>query len=77
MNRKKKCFLADEIYPNALLFVQSVLKPTKEGVYFFVGKQEGCRKDVDSAFGELQTKLHIISRPGKMWKYQQMKKVMN
>lgn len=39
-------------------------------------RQEGERKEVERAFGVLQSKWHIISRPGRFWSAEFMEKIM-
>jgi len=37
--------------------------------------QEGCRKDVERAFGVLQAKWHILVRPSRFWKKSAMREI--
>ena len=42
----------------------------------FSSKQEGKRKDIERAFGMLQARFHIITRPCKLWYRDAMYSVM-
>ena len=60
-------YLADGIYPSYSSFVKSISLPQSEPYKLFVQRQEGCRKDIERAFGVLQARFKIISEPGRMW----------
>jgi len=42
----------------------------------FSSKQEGKRKDIERAFGMLQARFHILTRPCKLWSRDAMYSVM-
>ncbi|KAL5543754.1 hypothetical protein UlMin_007538 [Ulmus minor] len=58
-------YLADGIYPKWSTLVQSIHDPRGPKKKLFAMKQEGCRKDVDRAFGVLQSRFAIVARPAR------------
>jgi hypothetical protein len=60
-------YLVDSIYPNWSRFVKTVRHPVQLKHKLFAKVQEGARKDVERAFGVLQARWHIISRPARVW----------
>ena len=46
-------YLADGIYPSYPTFVKSIRLPQSEPDKLFAKYQEGCRKDIERAFGVL------------------------
>lgn len=46
-----------------------------EAPIFFI-KQESCRKDVEHAFGILQSRFAIISRPVRLWNKEELYDIM-
>jgi hypothetical protein len=50
--------------------------PIEEKYGWFTKEQEACRKDVEQAFGVLQSHWAIIRHPAKAWSVQQMWKIM-
>lgn len=69
-------WLADGIYPEWPMFVQTVSEPTTKKEKLMAGCQEGARKDVERAFGVLQAKWHIIVRPCRLWGVDKMKSII-
>jgi hypothetical protein len=65
-------FLADGIYPTWPIFVSGFSQPDNEKKRYFTKLQESCRKDVERAFGVLQQRFHIISRPSNLWLQEDM-----
>nr|ABA96813.1 transposon protein, putative, Pong sub-class [Oryza sativa Japonica Group] len=61
-------YLADRIYPEWAVFVKTVTAPQLAEDKLFALKQEGARKDVECAFGVLQSCFDIIRRPARLWK---------
>jgi hypothetical protein len=61
-------YLADKIYPEWAVFVKTVTTPQSAEDKLFALKQEGARKDVECAFGVLQSRFDIVRRPTKLWK---------
>ncbi|XP_058783265.1 uncharacterized protein LOC131657937 [Vicia villosa] len=65
-------YLADGIYPLLLhpsypTFVKSIRLPQSEPDKLFAKFQEGCRKDIERAFGVLQARFKIIREPARLW----------
>ncbi|XP_048623979.1 uncharacterized protein LOC125592674 [Brassica napus] len=60
-------YLADGIYPSYPTFVKSIRLPQSEPDKLFAKYQEGCRKDIERAFGVLQARFKIIREPARMW----------
>ncbi|KAL9677483.1 hypothetical protein QQ045_005715 [Rhodiola kirilowii] len=60
-------YLADGIYPPYPTFVKSIRLPQSEPDKLFAKYQEGCRKDIERAFGVLQARFKIIREPARMW----------
>jgi hypothetical protein len=56
-------YLADEIYPNWLTFVKTIPRPLGAKRKYFASKQESARKDVERAFGVLQSHFTIVRGP--------------
>ena len=50
-------YLADGIYPKWSTIVQTIHQPMSRKKYYFVTQQETCRKDVERAFGVLQSRF--------------------
>ncbi|XP_057427453.1 uncharacterized protein LOC130720774 [Lotus japonicus] len=60
-------YLADGIYPSYPTFVKSIRLPQTEPDKCFAKHQEGCRKDIERAFGVLQARFKIIREPARFW----------
>jgi len=54
-------YLDDGIYPKWSTIVQTIRDPHSQQKKYFAMKQESCRKDVESAFGVLQSHFVIIA----------------
>jgi len=61
-------YLADKIYPEWAVFVKTILVPQMDEDKLFALMQEGARKDVECAFGVLQSRFDIVRRPARLWK---------
>lgn len=61
-------YIADGIYPEWVVFVKTILLPQIEIDRLFARHQEGARKDVERAFGVLQSRFNIVRRPARLWK---------
>lgn len=75
--RNKPYLLADGIYPRGPLFVHSIANPATEEESMYAACQEGRRKDVERAFGVLQSKFHIIAVPSRLWSSGKMTDVID
>jgi hypothetical protein len=69
-------YLADGIYPEWALFVKIISKPQTEKHKLYARCQEGPRKDVKCAFGELQSRFNIVNRPARLWKWKDVINIM-
>ena len=53
-------YLYDNIYPKRSTLLQTIHDPRSPKKQYFAMKQESCRKDVEHAFGVLQSKFAIV-----------------
>ncbi|XP_047949147.1 uncharacterized protein LOC125194981 [Salvia hispanica] len=60
-------YLADGIYPRWPVFVKTISYPLGDKRVLFVAKQEAARKDVERAFGVLQSWWAIVKGPTRLW----------
>ncbi|XP_074589601.1 uncharacterized protein LOC141845444 [Curcuma longa] len=60
-------YLADGIYPKWSTLVQTIHDPRGTKNKLFAIKQEACRKDVERAFGVLQSRFAIVAGPSRFW----------
>ena len=64
-------YLADVIYPSWATFVKTIREPQvirkKYLPKYFARAQEACRKDVERAFGVLQSRFAIVRGPARLW----------
>ncbi|CAL5195544.1 unnamed protein product [Lathyrus oleraceus] len=60
-------YLADGIYPEWATFVKTISMPRGEKKKLFAQHQESARKDVERAFGVLQSRFAIIHGPARAW----------
>lgn len=61
-------YLADGIYPEWAVFVKTIPLPQTDMDKLFARQQEAARKDVERAFGVLQSRFNIVRRPARLWK---------
>ncbi|XP_010431602.1 PREDICTED: uncharacterized protein LOC104715936 [Camelina sativa] len=61
-------YLADGIYPKWSTIVQTIHEPRGPKNKYFATQQEACRKDVERAFGVLQSRFAILKGPVRFWK---------
>ncbi|XP_058217564.1 uncharacterized protein LOC131328667 [Rhododendron vialii] len=69
-------YLADGIYPQWATLIQSIQHPTMVKERLFSQKQEAARKDVEQAFGVLQSRWGITQGPVRYWKKDDFCKIM-
>ncbi|XP_047937576.1 uncharacterized protein LOC125185126 [Salvia hispanica] len=60
-------YLADGIYPNWPVFVKTIKHPIGQKKSYFASRQEAARKDVERAFGVLQSRWAMVKGPSRMW----------
>ncbi|XP_072147811.1 uncharacterized protein [Setaria viridis] len=69
-------YLADGIYPQWAAFVKSIAAPQSEKDKLYAQAQESARKDIERAFGVLQSRFNIVDRPARKWKQVDVGKIM-
>ena len=69
-------YLADGIYPSWPTFVKTIPKPQGNKRKFFAAAQESVRKDVERAFGVLQSRFAMVRGPSRFWDVGTMKYIM-
>uniref|UniRef100_A0A0D3BXC7 DDE Tnp4 domain-containing protein n=1 Tax=Brassica oleracea var. oleracea TaxID=109376 RepID=A0A0D3BXC7_BRAOL len=69
-------YLTDGIYPNWATFIQSIPLPQGRKAEKFAEKQESARKDVERAFGVLQSRFAIVKNPALQWDKAKIGKIM-
>ncbi|XP_047960040.1 uncharacterized protein LOC125205253 [Salvia hispanica] len=60
-------YLADHIYPRWPVFLKTISCPIGERRVLFAAKQGVARKDVERAFGVLQSRWAIVKGPTRFW----------
>lgn len=76
VRRNKPYWFCDGIYPRAPFFISSISEPVTMKEKLYASIQEAVRKDIERAFGVLQSKWNIICRPSKFMTVDIMKDVM-
>ncbi|XP_009150828.2 putative nuclease HARBI1 [Brassica rapa] len=69
-------YLTDGIYPKWATFIQSITSPQGPKAELFAKKQEATRKDVERAFGVLQSRFAIVKNPALSLDKQKIGKIM-
>ncbi|XP_068307513.1 uncharacterized protein [Pyrus communis] len=69
-------YLADDIYPKWTTLVQAIPNPRNEAEKLFTLHQEAYHKDVERAFGILQTRWKIISELARGWSRENLNSIM-
>ena len=63
----KLFYLVDGIYPQLSHFMKTISIPIMKKEKIFAGWQEAAWKDVEHAFGVLQSRWQLLASPVKMW----------
>ncbi|KAL3628938.1 hypothetical protein CASFOL_027984 [Castilleja foliolosa] len=69
-------YLADGIYPKWATLVQTISQPQGRKKKLFARMQEAYRKDVERAFGVLQSRFAIVRGPARFWNEEDLKYIM-
>ena len=69
-------YLTDRIYPKWSTFIQSIPLPQGPKAELFAERQESVRKDVELAFGVLQSRFAIVKNPARLWDKEKIGKIM-
>ena len=69
-------YLADGIYPSWATFVKTIPEPQGNKKKYFAKAQEACRKDVERAFGVLQSRFAIVRGPARLWDEETLHNIM-
>jgi len=70
-------FLVDGIYPNWSIFINTYNDPQNEKETLFAKYQEGCRKDIERAFGVIVKKWQILQQPLRLWYLEDIELVLD
>lgn len=60
-------YLIDEIYLRCMFFFKAIKNPTRPNIQYFTKMQNAYRKDMEKAFGVLQSRFSIIWQPAHCW----------
>ncbi|KAH7524947.1 hypothetical protein FEM48_Zijuj06G0173200 [Ziziphus jujuba var. spinosa] len=69
-------YLSDGIYPQYATLIQTVSEPSSIREKLFARYQGAVRKDVERAFGVLQSRWNIVKGPARMWNVRDLGKIM-
>jgi len=69
-------YLANGIYPEWAAFVKSIRQPQSEKHKLFAARQEGEMKDIECAFGILQSRFRILKQPARLFDQGDLKNIM-
>ncbi|CAO3677784.1 unnamed protein product [Rhizopus stolonifer] len=69
-------YLTDGIYPPFATFFKSLNDPKTAKEKLFAKAQEAVRKDVERAFGVLQSRSAIVAGPARMWNHETLYNIM-
>ncbi|CAN1304141.1 hypothetical protein LINPERPRIM_LOCUS26090 [Linum perenne] len=69
-------YLADGIYPSWSTLVKTIVNPIDNKEALFAERQEGYRKDVERAFGILQSRWAIVCNPARSWDIPTLRNIM-
>jgi Plant transposon protein len=74
---KKLWLLTDGIYPELGRFVKTIQEPGNPKAKVYAAWQEGSRKDIERAFGVLQRKFHVLTKPIEYWFIEEINHIVN
>lgn len=69
-------YLADGIYPKYATLISTISDPKNKMEKEFAMHQERVRKDVERAFGVLQSRFAIVKGPARFWQREDLQKIM-
>jgi hypothetical protein len=69
-------YLANGIYPLWATFVKTIPEPQGNKRKYFAKAQEAVRKDVERAFGVLQSRFAIVRGPARFWDQETLGDIM-
>ena len=69
-------YLANGIYPQWSTFVKTIPRPLGAKIKLFAKAQEAYRKDVERAFGVLQTRFAIVRGPARFFYHETLQDIM-
>ncbi|XP_026396675.1 uncharacterized protein LOC113291345 [Papaver somniferum] len=69
-------YMSDGIYPKYATLIQTISNPSNDREELFSKRQEAVRKDVERAFGVLQSRWRIVKGPARNWKAKDLGKIM-
>jgi hypothetical protein len=72
----KWCYLAHGIYPKWSIFVKTICIPKRKKYRMFAKEQEACRKNMEQAFGVLQSRQAIVWYTSRTWSHETTWEVM-
>jgi hypothetical protein len=69
-------YLADGIYPSWATLVKTIPEPQGNKRRYFAKAQEAVQKDVERAFGVLQSRFAIVRGPARFWDVDTLKDII-
>ena len=72
----KGYYLADSINPTWTTFMKTISNPKGNKEIEFARAQEACQKDIERAFGVLQSRFAIVRGPARFWDKKTLKNIM-
>jgi hypothetical protein len=69
-------YLVDGIYPEWAAFVKTIPLPQNDRDKIYAKRQEAARKDVERAFGILQSRFAILRHAARFWHRSTLSKIM-
>jgi len=69
-------YLSDGIYPEWAAFVKTFRLPQSDKHKLFAQKQESARKDIECAFGVLQSRFAILRNTARVWHTRTLGEIM-